>query len=86
MSSKKRSSKGSGKHGKGKGKGKGVGDAKKQRSRSQRAGLQFPVGRIARYMRDGGYGRVTLFDHALHCILHIMKYTENRWRRTHLVW
>lgn len=55
MSSKK---KGSGKHGKGKGKGKGVGADKKQRSRSQRAGLQFPVGRIARYMRDGGYGRV----------------------------
>mmetsp|Transcript_10268 Transcript_10268/g.15536 ORF Transcript_10268/g.15536 Transcript_10268/m.15536 type:complete len:153 (+) Transcript_10268:112-570(+) len=53
----KRAKKGSGKHGKGKGKGKGVSSDKKQKSRSQRAGLQFPVGRIARYMRDGGYGR-----------------------------
>ena len=47
------SRKGSGK-GKGKsGKGKGVGG--KQQSRSSRAGLQFPVGRIARYMRAGNY-------------------------------
>ena len=26
-------------------------------SRSQRAGLQFPVGRMARYMRRGGYSK-----------------------------
>mmetsp|Transcript_20456 Transcript_20456/g.32540 ORF Transcript_20456/g.32540 Transcript_20456/m.32540 type:complete len:152 (+) Transcript_20456:113-568(+) len=57
MSSGKRLKKGAGKHGKGKGKGKGVGNDKKQKSRSQRAGLQFPVGRIARYMKEGGYGR-----------------------------
>jgi histone H2A len=44
--------KGAGK-GKGRGKGKTVGG--KQISRSARAGLQFPVGRIARYMRKGGY-------------------------------
>ena len=40
--------------GKGKGKGKGKGGrgaATKSTSRSARAGLQFPVGRIARYMR-----------------------------------
>ena len=40
--------------GKGKGKGKTGG---KQMSRSQRAGLQFPVGRMARYMRKGGYSK-----------------------------
>eukprot|EP01084_Bolivina_argentea_P179511 310185_1 len=54
MSSKKRA-KGSGKHGKGKGKGKSHGG--KSISRSTRAGLQFPVGRIARYMRRGGYAK-----------------------------
>ena len=38
--------------GKGKGKGKGGrGSKSKSTSRSARAGLQFPVGRIARYMR-----------------------------------
>ena len=38
--------------GKGKGKsGKGKGVTGKQQTRSARAGLQFPVGRIARYMR-----------------------------------
>eukprot|EP00591_Stephanopyxis_turris_P001767 CAMPEP_0195517658 /NCGR_PEP_ID=MMETSP0794_2-20130614/11202_1 /TAXON_ID=515487 /ORGANISM="Stephanopyxis turris, Strain CCMP 815" /LENGTH=88 /DNA_ID=CAMNT_0040646497 /DNA_START=62 /DNA_END=324 /DNA_ORIENTATION=+ len=38
--------------GKGKGKGKGGRGAKgKSTSRSARAGLQFPVGRVARYMR-----------------------------------
>ena len=44
--------------GSGKGKGKGKGKAGgKQMSRSQRAGLQFPVGRMARYMRKGGYSK-----------------------------
>ena len=38
--------------GKGKAKGK---TASKQTSRSTRAGLQFPVGRIARYLRTGRY-------------------------------
>jgi histone H2A len=38
--------------GKGKGKGKGGrGDKGKSVSRSAKAGLQFPVGRVARYMR-----------------------------------
>ena len=38
--------------GKGKGKGKGGrGSKSKTQSRSARAGLQFPVGRVARYMR-----------------------------------
>ena len=41
---------GKGKRGKG-GKGKGG----KQQTRSSRAGLQFPVGRIARYLRQGNY-------------------------------
>ena len=42
------------KRGKGKGKsGKGKG----QQSRSSRAGLQFPVGRMARYIRKGGYAK-----------------------------
>merc|ERR1712079_410317 len=44
---------GKGKGGKGKGKGKGG----KSVSRSQRAGLQFPVGRMARYIRNGGYAK-----------------------------
>ena len=39
-----------GKGGKGKGKGKSM-------SRSTRAGVQFPVGRIARYMKNGGYAK-----------------------------
>ena len=38
--------------GKGKGKGKGRGRAT---SRSVRAGITFPVGRVARYMRNGRY-------------------------------
>ena len=39
----------------GKGKrGKG-GKSGKQVSRSQRAGLQFPGGRLARYLKEGGY-------------------------------
>lgn len=37
--------------GKGKGKG-GRGDKKKSQSRSQKAGLQFPVGRVARHMKN----------------------------------
>ena len=41
---------GKGKRGKGK-----SGKAGKQVSRSQRAGLQFPVGRLARYLKEGGY-------------------------------
>ncbi len=43
---------GKGKRGKGKGKGKG-----KNQSRSARAGLQFPVGRLARYLKKGGYSK-----------------------------
>jgi hypothetical protein len=38
--------------GKGKGKG-GRGEKKQQTSSSSKAGLQFPVGRIARYLRNG---------------------------------
>ena len=42
--------------GKGKGKGKGGrGDAKKSTSRSAKAGLTFPVGRMARFLRQGRY-------------------------------
>ena len=41
---------GKGKGGRGKGKGGG-----KQVSRSARAGLQFPVGRVARFLRKGRY-------------------------------
>ena len=38
------------------GRGKGKGSAgKKQVSRSSKAGLQFPVGRIARYLKKGKY-------------------------------
>merc|ERR1712007_34445 len=50
---------GSGK-GKGKGKGgRGRGKSAKSQSRSSRAGLQFPVGRITRYLRKGRYaGRI----------------------------
>ena len=38
--------------GKGKGKGGRGGDKKKATSRSAKAGLQFPVGRIARHMKN----------------------------------
>merc|ERR1712190_47208 len=41
---------------KGKGAKKGGKGAKTQ-TRSSRAGVQFPVGRIARYMRSGGYAK-----------------------------
>ena len=40
--------------GKGKG-GRGKGKAGKSQTRSSRAGLQFPVGRVARYLRKGQY-------------------------------
>mmetsp|Transcript_23339 Transcript_23339/g.65105 ORF Transcript_23339/g.65105 Transcript_23339/m.65105 type:complete len:136 (-) Transcript_23339:558-965(-) len=40
--------------GKGKGKG-GRGDKKGSQSSSSKAGLQFPVGRIGRYLRQGKY-------------------------------
>ena len=39
---------------KGKGKG-GKGKSSQNQSRSSRAGLQFPVGRIARYLKQGNY-------------------------------
>eukprot|EP01023_Acetabularia_acetabulum_P048783 TRINITY_DN516_c0_g1_i1.p4 TRINITY_DN516_c0_g1~~TRINITY_DN516_c0_g1_i1.p4 ORF type:complete len:128 (+),score=31.03 TRINITY_DN516_c0_g1_i1:120-503(+) len=39
----------------GRGKGKGVGKKAKAVSRSSKAGLQFPVGRIARYLKKGRY-------------------------------
>ena len=37
------------------GRGKGKTAGKKQVSRSSKAGLQFPVGRIARYLKKGKY-------------------------------
>ena len=42
--------------------GKG-GKSGKTQTRSSRAGLQFPVGRIARYMRQGGYCVVLVVVH-----------------------
>jgi histone H2A len=44
---------GAGKAGKSGGRGKKAGS--KQQTRSQRAGLQFPVGRISRFLRKGRY-------------------------------
>ena len=42
----------------GKGKrGKGKGKSGNQHSRSSRAGLQFPVGRLARHLKRGGYAK-----------------------------
>ena len=41
----------------GKGKAKGKARATKQTSRSSRAGLHFPVGRIARFLRQGRYAQ-----------------------------
>ena len=41
----------------GRGKGKGKGGAKKAVSRSARAGLQFPVGRVARQLKVGRYSK-----------------------------
>lgn len=40
---------------KGEFKGKGRTPGEKVKSRSQRSGLQFPVGRIGRYLREGRY-------------------------------
>lgn len=40
-----------------KGVGGRKGDRKKSISKSTKAGLQFPVGRIARFMRKGRYSR-----------------------------
>ncbi|XP_073058981.1 probable histone H2A.1 [Primulina eburnea] len=39
----------------GRGKTLGSGSAKKSQSRSSKAGLQFPVGRIARFLKAGKY-------------------------------
>ena len=39
----------------GRGKAIGTGAAKKATSRSSKAGLQFPVGRIARFLKAGKY-------------------------------
>jgi histone H2A len=39
------------------GRGKGKTAAKKATSRSSKAGLQFPVGRIARYLKKGRYAQ-----------------------------
>ncbi len=41
--------------GTGKGKGKGKGCKVESTSRTARAGITFPVGRVARYMRNGRY-------------------------------
>ena len=43
---------GKGKRGKG-----GKGKSGKSITRSQRAGLQFPVGRLSRYLKQGGYAK-----------------------------
>ena len=47
----------SGKLKKGAGGRKGGGPKKKPVSRSVKAGLQFPVGRIGRYLKNGRYAR-----------------------------
>merc|ERR1719453_180363 len=41
----------------GRGKGKGKSSARRAVSRSARAGLQFPVGRVARHMKAGRYAQ-----------------------------
>ena len=41
----------------GKGKAKGKARNTKQTSRSERAGLNFPVGRIARFLKEGRYAQ-----------------------------
>ncbi|KAL1363225.1 hypothetical protein HN51_011413 [Arachis hypogaea] len=41
----------------GRGKTLGSGNAKKSTSRSNKAGLQFPVGRIARFLKAGKYAK-----------------------------
>ena len=40
----------------GRGKGKGAKASGKSKSRSARAGLQFPVGRVHRFLKKGNYG------------------------------
>lgn len=46
------SAKGAGKGGKG---GRGKADGKKSQTKSSKAGLQFPVGRISRFLKKGKY-------------------------------
>eukprot|EP01084_Bolivina_argentea_P072745 132062_1 len=41
----------------GKGKGKGGRGAKKSSTQSSKAGLQFPVGRVGRYLKQGRYAQ-----------------------------
>ena len=41
------------------GRGKGKTSGKKAVSKSAKAGLQFPVGRIARYLKKGRYAEVS---------------------------
>ena len=41
----------------GKGKASGRGKGTKSTSRSAKAGLQFPVGRVGRYLKKGGYSK-----------------------------
>ena len=40
-----------------KGKAKGKARSTKQQSRSERAGLHFPVGRVARFLKEGGFAQ-----------------------------
>ncbi|KAI7746726.1 hypothetical protein M8C21_012769 [Ambrosia artemisiifolia] len=47
----------SGKTTKGAGGNKGVGKRKKSVTKSTKAGLKFPVGRIARYLKKGRYAK-----------------------------
>ena len=60
------------------GRGKGKTAGKKSVSRSSKAGLQFPVGRIARYLKKGKFATrigagapVYMVSPPFHCLYHI---------------
>ena len=60
------------------GRGKGKTAGKKAVSKSSKAGLQFPVGRIARYLKKGRYAGEELCcdgDGALHPTLPCLQLT-----------
>lgn len=55
------------------GRGKGKTAGKKQVSRSSKAGLQFPVGRIARYLKKGKFATRIGAGAPVYLVSHITK-------------
>lgn len=54
-------------------------------SRSERAGLQFPVGRIARFLKQGKYAGKQIFS-IFQRICHILQDCRKRCSCKHICW